>query len=82
MGDTQERLDLIHVGAGAMHAKLEAEGQGPSTVWEPVSSDNDEFEDDPPMTPPMSPSSPPFYINGKTHLHDNNVGVFLKDTNG
>ncbi|KAL9132840.1 MAG: hypothetical protein Q9175_005985 [Cornicularia normoerica] len=54
-GDTQERLDRIHAEADAMRARLEAEGRGPSTVWEPVSSDDEEFEDIRPMTPPASP---------------------------
>lgn len=55
MGDTQERLDLIHAEADAMRARLEAEERGPSTVWEPASSDDEEFEDHRPMSPPMSP---------------------------
>lgn len=55
MGDTQERLDWIHAGADAMRARLEAEGRGPSTVWEPVSSDDEEFGDIRPMSPPMTP---------------------------
>ncbi|KAF6230751.1 hypothetical protein HO133_000010 [Letharia lupina] len=58
-GDTQERLDRIHAEADAMRARLEAEGRGPSTVWEPVSSDDEEFEDIRPMTPPMSPPCTP-----------------------
>ena len=37
MGDNQERLDLVHAKADAMHARLEAEGRGLSAVWEPVS---------------------------------------------
>ena len=56
MGDTQERLDLIHAKADAMHARLEAEGRGLSALWEPVSSDDEEFGDHRPMTPPMTPS--------------------------
>ena len=55
MGDTQERLNLIHAGADAMRARLEAEGRGPSARWPSVSDDDDEFEDHPPMTPPMTP---------------------------
>lgn len=61
-GDTQERLDRIHAEADAMRARLEAEGRGPSTVWEPVSSDDEEFEDIRPMTPP---ASPPWTSRGK-----------------
>lgn len=57
LGDTQERLDRIHAEADAMRARLKAEGRGPSTVWEPVSSDDGEFENShlAPMTPPVSP---------------------------
>lgn len=64
-GNTQERLDRIHAEADAMRARLEAEGRGPSTVWEPVSSDDDEFEDShlAPMTPPVSP---PWTPRGKS----------------
>ena len=62
-GDTQERLDRIHAEADAMRARLEAEGRGPSTVWEPVSSDDEEFEDIRPMTPP---ASPPWTPRGKS----------------
>lgn len=54
-GETQERLDRIHAKADAMRARLEAEGRGPSTVWEPASSDDEEFEVIRPMTPPASP---------------------------
>ena len=65
-GHTQERLDRIHAAADAMCARLEAEGRGPSTVWEPISSDDDdEFEDSHlrPMTPP---ASPPLTARGKS----------------
>lgn len=58
-GDTQERLDRIHAEADAMRARLEAEGRGPSTVWEPASSDDEEFGDARPLTPPASPPWPP-----------------------
>ena len=63
-GNTQERLDRIHAEADAMRTRLEAEGRGPSTVWEPVSSDDEEFEDSHlrPMTPP---ASPPWTPQGK-----------------
>lgn len=62
-GDTQERLDRIHAGADAMRARLEAEGRGPSTVWEPGSSDDEEFEVIRPITPP---ASPPWTPRGKS----------------
>ena len=64
-GDTRERLDRIHAGADAMRARLEAEGRGPSTIWEPVSSDDEEFGDSHlrPMTPP---ASPPWNPRGKS----------------
>ena len=62
-GDTQERLDRIHAAADAMRARLEAEGRGPSTVWEPASSDDEEFDDIRPMTPP---ASPPWAPQGKS----------------
>lgn len=61
LGDTQERLDRIHAGADTRRARLEADGRGPSTVWEPASSDDDEFEDShlalmtPPVSPPWTP---------------------------
>ena len=58
-GATQERLDRIHAEADAMRARLEAEGRGPSTVWEPPSSDDEEFGDIRPMTPPASPPRAP-----------------------
>lgn len=58
-GDTQERLDRIHAAADIMRARLEAEGRGPSTVWEPASSDDEEFGDIRPMTPPASPPRAP-----------------------
>ncbi len=58
-GESQETLDRIHVEADAMRARLEAEGRGPSTVWEPVSSDDEEFEVIRPMTPPASPPRTP-----------------------
>ena len=62
-GESQERLDRIHAEADAMRARLEAEGRGPSTVWEPVSSDDEEFGDIRPMTPP---ASPPWTPRGKS----------------
>ena len=62
-GDTQERLDRIHAGADALRARLEADGRGPSTVWEPLSSDDEEFGDVRPMTPP---ASPPWTPRGKS----------------
>lgn len=62
-GDTQERLDRIHAEADIGRARLEAEGRGPSTVWEPASSDDEEFEDTRPMTPP---ASPPWIPRGKS----------------
>lgn len=64
-GNTQERLNRIHAAADVMRERLEAEGRGPSTVWEPVSSDDDEFEDDnlALMTPPVSP---PWNQHGKS----------------
>ena len=65
-GDTQERLDRIHAEADAMRARLEAEGRGPSTVWEPASSDDDEFGDVRPMTPP---ASPPWTPRGKSFTY-------------
>ena len=57
-GDTQERLDRIHEYADAMRARLEAEGRGPSVVWEPPSSDDEDWGDELPMTPPPSPPRP------------------------
>ena len=65
-GNTQERLNRIHAAADVTRERLEAEGRGPSTVWEPVSSDDDdEFEDDnlALMTPPVSP---PWNQHGKS----------------
>ena len=57
LGDTQERLDLIHAGADAMRARLEAEGRGPSARLPSVSSStDDDFGDHPFITPPMTPS--------------------------
>ena len=54
-GDSQEGLDRIHAKADAMRSRLEVEGRGPSTAWEPVSSDDEEFGDVQPMTPPPFP---------------------------
>ena len=65
-GDTQERLDRINAGADADRARLEAEGRGPSTVWEPASSDDEEFGDVRPMTPP---TSPPWTPRGKSFTY-------------
>ena len=58
-GETQERLDRIHAAADIIRARLEAEGRGPSTVWEPASSDDEEFDIIRPMTPPPSPPRAP-----------------------
>ncbi|MCJ1402330.1 hypothetical protein MMC11_005550 [Xylographa trunciseda] len=58
-GETQERLDRIHAGADALRARWEAEGRGPSSVWELVSSDDEEFGDVRPITPPASPPLTP-----------------------
>lgn len=55
LGDTQERLNLIHAEADAMRSRLEAEGRGSTARWPSVSDDDDEFEDCTPMTPPMTP---------------------------
>ena len=62
-GESQERLDRINKAADARRARLEAEGRGPSTVWEPASSDDEEFGDIRPITPP---ASPPLILNGKS----------------
>ena len=70
-GDTQERLGRIHVEADAMRARLEAEGRGPSTVWEPASSDDEEFGDVRPMTPP---ASPPWTLRGKSFTYPSVLG--------
>ncbi|KAK3179041.1 hypothetical protein OEA41_001180 [Lepraria neglecta] len=74
-GDTQERLDRIHAEADAMRARLEAEGRGPSTVWEPVSSDDEEFEDIRPMTPP---ASPPWAPRGATSKENEFVNMEIQ----
>ena len=58
-GDTQERLDRIHAYADAMRARLEAEGRGPSVIYESASSDDEDFGDTLPMTPPASPPRAP-----------------------
>ncbi len=58
-GETQGTLDRINAEADAMRARLEAEGRGPSTVWEPASSDDEEFDVIRPMTPPASPPRTP-----------------------
>ena len=67
-GDTQERLDRIHAGADAIRARREAEGRGPSAVWEPASSDDEELGDVRPMTPPASPPRTP---RGKSFTYPN-----------
>lgn len=61
LGETQERLDLIHAGADAMRARLDAEGRGPSAVF-PEVSDSTDVEDDEEfeeirrlITPPRTP---------------------------
>ncbi|KAF6238844.1 hypothetical protein HO173_003351 [Letharia columbiana] len=58
-----------------MRARLEAEGRGPSTAWEPVSSDDEEFEDIRPMTPPMSPPCPP---RGATSKENESVNMGIQ----
>lgn len=55
LGDTQERLNLIHAEADAMRSRLEAEGRGLTARWPSVSDDDDVFDDCPPMTPPTTP---------------------------
>ena len=65
-GETQDILDRINAAADAMRARLEAEGRGPSAIWEPVSSDDEEFDIVRPMTPP---ASPPLSPGGKSLIY-------------
>ncbi|MCJ1382428.1 hypothetical protein MMC17_005541 [Xylographa soralifera] len=74
-GDNPERLDRIHKGSGAMRARLEAEGRGPSIVLESVSSDDEEFGDARLMTPP---ASPPWTPGGATSKENNFIDTEIQ----